>query len=135
MRISATNITNQIMSELIHKNLSFKLNGIFFEVQNKLGTKFQEKHYQKAICALLEKNNINFKTEAPIELEFDGKIIGKFKTDLIIDDKILIELKATDYLTSDHKQQLLRYLQALKLNLALLINFRQRPLQVWRVVN
>ena len=84
---------------------------------------------------MLEKDNINFKTEAPINLEFDGKILGKFKADLIIDDKILVELKATDYLTNDHKQQLIRYLQATNLKLSLLINFRKRPLQVWRIVN
>lgn len=134
MRKSATNCTNN-MAELIFKELSYKLNGILFEVQNKLGTNFQEKHYQRAICSLLEKNKINFAEEVPIEVSFEGKILGKFKADLIIDNKILIELKATDRLTSEHRQQILRYLKATKIKLALLINFRKRPLQIWRIVN
>ena len=134
MRDSAANYTNN-MAELIFKELSYKLNGIFFEVQNKLGANFQEKHYKRAICSLLEKNKINFAEEVPIEVSFEGKILGKFKADLIIDNKILIELKATDKLTSEHRQQILRYLKATKIKLALLINFRKRPLQIWRIVN
>jgi len=123
------------MPELVHKELSYQLNGILFEVQNKLGTKFQEKHYQRAICALLDKNNISFETEVPIHVEFNGKTLGKFRADIVVEDKIILELKTTDRLTSDHKQQLLRYLQATSFKLALLINFRQRPLQTWRIVN
>ncbi len=65
---------------------------------------------------------------------FEGENLGKLRADLVIDNKILIELKAVDYLTSDHKQQIIRYLDSLNLKLALLINFRKRPLQVWRVL-
>jgi len=129
-----TNYTNN-MSDILYKDLSYKLNGILFEVQNKLGTKFQEKHYQKAICSLLKKQNIPFQTELSFNLDFDGEPLGKFRADLVIDSKILVELKAADRLTSENKQQTLRYLEALKLNLAPLVNFRIRPLQIWRIVN
>ncbi|MCG2693919.1 GxxExxY protein, partial [Candidatus Parcubacteria bacterium] len=87
------------MADLIHKDLSYKLNGIFFEVQNKLGTQFQEKHYQKAICLLLEKNSIPFEAEVPIEVKFEGKTLGRFKADIVVDKKILLELKTADKLT------------------------------------
>ncbi len=133
MALGPTNNAN--MGEIIYKDLSFKLNGILFAVQNKLGTKFQEKHYLKAVCAYLDAENISYATEVPLQIEINGTIIGKFRADLIIDNKILVELKVTDRLTIDHKMQMLRYLEALNLKLGLLINFRMRPLQIWRVPN
>ncbi|MFH1193522.1 MAG: GxxExxY protein [bacterium] len=123
------------MAELVYKDLSYQLNGIFFAVQNKLGTKFQEKHYQKAICSLLKESKIPFQTEVGFEIKFNEEILGSFRADILIDNKILIELKATDGLTIDHKRQVQRYLDALNLKLAFLVNFRQRPLQVWRILN
>lgn len=122
------------MAELLHKDLSYKLNGIFFEVQNKLGTKFQEKHYLRAVCRLLTERNIPFKVEVPFKVTFNGETLGSFKADLIVDDKILVEFKTADRLTSDHKKQIIRYLDSLDLTLAILINFRIRPLQMWRII-
>lgn len=122
------------MAELVYPELSYKLNGVFFKVQNKLGTKFQEKHYVKAICSLLKELKISFKTEFPFKIEFNGEPLGSFKADLIVDDKILVEIKVTDRLTIDHKKQLIRYLDALDLPLGLLVNFRARPLQAMRVI-
>ena len=133
MALRPTNNAN--MGDIIYKDLSFKLNGILFAVQNKLGTKFQEKHYSKALCSYLDAENIPYATEVPLQMEMNGIIIGKFRADLIIDNKILVELKVTDRLTIDHKMQILRYLEALNLKLGLLINFRIRPLQIWRIPN
>ncbi len=60
---------------------------------------------------------------------------GNFKADMTVDDKILIEFKTTDRLTNDHRQQILRYLEATKIKLGLLVNFRIRPLQIKRIIN
>ncbi len=133
MALRPTNNAN--MGDIIYKDLSFRLNGILFAVQNKLGTKFQEKHYLKAVCAYLDAENISYATEVPLQVEINGIIIGKFRADLIVENTILAELKVTDRLTIDHKMQMLRYLEALNLRLGLLINFRIRPLQIWRVPN
>ena len=137
MRCGATNFANinYMEGELIHKELSYTLNGVLFAVQNKLGTKFQEKHYVKAVCIMLKELEIAYQTEVPLLVKFSGEVLGNFRADLVVDNKILIEFKAVDYLTSDHRMQLLRYLQSLNLRLALLVNFRMRPLQVRRVVN
>ncbi len=121
------------MAELIHKELSYTLNGLCFNVQNELGTKFQEKHYLKCLCAHLDELNIPYQTEVSFTIKLHEKVIGSFRADLIVDKKILVELKTTDYLTSDHKQQVVRYLDALGLELGLLVNFRIRPLKIWRV--
>ena len=138
---TATNNTNFIVTfnmqkrDLIYKDLSFKINGICYKIQNKLGTKFQEKHYHRALCTLLNKEHIPYQSEAIIIVKFENEILGKFRADIIIDNKILIELKTTNYLTTDHKLQMIRYLKATDLRLGLLINFRIRPIQIWRVVN
>jgi GxxExxY protein len=123
------------MADLIYPDLSYTLNGVFFEVQNQLGTKFQEKHYVRAVSALLKEKGLLFQIEVPFSVTFKGQFLGKFRADMIVENKILIEFKATNYLTNDHRQQMLRYLKANNLKLGLLINFRVRPLQTWRVVN
>jgi len=123
------------MGEIIYKELSYQLNGILFKTQNTIGTKFQEKHYQKTVCALLDELLIPYETEVPLEIRVNNKLIGNFRADVVIDNKILIELKVTDRLTIDHKMQMLRYLEALNLKLGLLVNFRMRPIQIWRVTN
>jgi GxxExxY protein len=121
------------MSNLIFPELSYKLSGIFFEVQNKLGTKFQEKHYVKAVASLLKSCNIPFELEVSCALKFHQEVLGSFKVDMTVDDKILIEFKATDRLTLAHKQQMIRYLDCLDMRLGILVNFRVRPLQIMRV--
>jgi GxxExxY protein len=128
-----TNSANLLMAELLFSELSYKLNGIFFEVQNKLGTKFQEKHYLRAVCAILEQLRITFETEVHFKIKFSGVLLGSFRADLIVDNMILIEMKTVDRLTVDHKKQMIRYLDALELPLGILVNFRNRPLQTIRV--
>jgi len=70
MPCGATNTTNMSEVGLIHKELSYKLNGLFFAVQNKIGTKFQEKHYVKAVCLLLDEVKIPFQVEVPLQVNF-----------------------------------------------------------------
>lgn len=123
------------MEGILYKELSYELNGIFFEIQNSLGTKFLEKHYSKILCSYLDKHNIKYQTEVPFSVKIESVTIGNFRADIIVDNKILIELKAVDHLNIDHKMQTLRYLESLNLKLGLLVNFRTRPLQIWRIIN
>lgn len=123
------------MERIIYKDLCYQLNGILFNVQNTLGTKFQEKHYAMAVCAYLDELRIPYTTEFPFTVKVKQRILGSFRADLIVEKKILIEFKTADRLTVDHKMQMLRYLEALNLRLGLLVNFRLRPLQIWRVLN
>ena len=120
---------------IIYKEDCKEIYGLLFKVQNDLGTNFQEKHYQKAFEGLLIKNNIPYKKEAPIKVEYEQKIIGNFLTDFVIKDKILLEFKCVPRITDDHLKQVLRYIQALDLKLGLIINFRIHPLKPLRVLN
>lgn len=120
--------------ELIYPELSYQIMGILFEVHNKLGTKYQEKHYQRAIEIKLRSCNISFKREVKMAVEFEGVKIGDFYADFIIEDKIILETKTILNLSLDDVKQVLRYLEATQLKLGILANFKQPRLQYKRVV-
>ncbi|TSC53315.1 MAG: GTP-binding signal recognition particle [Parcubacteria group bacterium LiPW_39] len=123
------------MAEIIYENECKQIYGLLFKIQNDLGTNLQEKHYQKAFEALLIKNQISYKKEVSIELVYNGKSLGKFFADFVINNKIIVEFKTTDRLTNEHLKQMLRYLQTTNLKLGLVVNFRKRPLKPMRVLN
>lgn len=123
------------MGEIFYKEECKEIYGLLFKIQNELGTNFQEKHYQKAFESLLVKNNIPYKKEVPLEVQYSGASLGKFSADFIIRDKILLEFKCTPVITEEHIKQVLRYLRAANLKLGLIVNFRVRPLKPIRVLN
>lgn len=121
-------------SELLYKDLTYKLRGIFFDVQNDLGTKFQEKHYCRALEMKFKEAGVGYKREVPIRVKYQGELLGIFKADFIIEDKIILEIKTTDRITADNVKQIIRYLESTEIKLGLIVNFRIRPLQIKRIV-
>jgi len=133
-----TNFTNRIsgsMAKLVYPKLSYTIMGILFEVHNKLGTKYQEKHYQRAIETKLESLGIPYKREAKVDIEFEGKSLGTFYVDFIVDNKIILEVKKTWKITQDDVKQVLRYLEVTGLKLAIIANFRHKRLEYRRVLH
>jgi len=122
------------MGKLLYPELSYLLMGILFEVHNKLGTKYQEKHYQKAIETKLKTLNIPYQREVKVVVNFEGETLGEFYLDFIIDNKIILEIKKVWKLTKDDIKQVLRYLEATNLKLAILANFKYKRLQYKRIV-
>jgi GxxExxY protein len=109
--------------------------GILFEVSNKLGTKYQEKHYQKAIEIKLKELKIPYQREVKVRIGFDKEELGKFFVDFIIDGKIVLEIKKVWRITQDDIKQVLRYLKATKLKLGIIANFKHKCLEFRRVLN
>lgn len=109
--------------------------GILYKVQNKLGTKYQEKYYQRAIEAELKKQLIPFDREKLVRLSYEGENIGKYFVDFVIDNKIAIELKTIDFFRKSDYKQVLGYLEALNLKLAILVNFSTPRLSYKRILN
>ena len=120
---------------IIYPKQSYQIMKILFDVQNELGTKYQEKHYQRALEIKFNLNKIPFKKEVKINLDYEGEKLGAFYADFIVYDKILLELKTTNFLHQDHARQRLRYLVAYNLQLGILVNFRIKPLQYKRIIN
>lgn len=125
----------QINSEIIYPELSYKLMGILFKVHNKLGSNYQEKHYQRAIETELKKQKINYEREKMVKVRYESEEIGKYFIDFIVDNKISLEIKTDEFFRRKHLQQVLDYLSATNLKLAIIVNFRKGKLFYKRIVN
>lgn len=121
--------------ELIYKDECYQIYGLLFKLQNELGTNFQEKHYQRAFEDLLKAENIPYKREVSLEINYGEKFLGKFSVDFIVWNKIVLEFKTVPSLNQEYLKQTLRYLETLDLKLGLIVNFRERPLKPMRVIN
>lgn len=119
------------MTTIIEKELSYKLGGIFFEIQDELGRFCRERQYADILEEKLVKEQINFKREFPLEI---GGRKSNF-VDFIIEDKVLIDLKAKPFITREDYYQMKRYLNVAGLELGLIVNFQDKHLKPKRVLN
>jgi GxxExxY protein len=106
-----------------HDDLTQKIIGVFYDVYNELGRGFLESVYREAMRLALSQAGIKVVSEVPIPVEFRGVVIGIFRADLIVNDAVLIELKAAEGLAREHESQTLNYLRATRIKVALLMNF------------
>lgn len=113
--------------ELILEELTGKVLRAYYNVFNKLGFGFLEKVYENAMCIELENAGIRFKKQCPIEVFYDEKKIGVYFADLLVEDKLIIELKAAESLCEEHECQLINYLRATNIEVGFLLNFGKRP--------
>ena len=110
-----------------HTALTKQIIGIFYEVYNTLGHGFLEKVYENATALRLRKAGFNVTQQQPIRVFFDGEMIGEYFADLVVNDLIIVELKAAKDLAEEHEAQLLNYLKASEYEVGLLFNFGPRP--------
>ncbi len=118
----------------IHKELTYKIIGCAMKVHRELGYGFLEKVYENALMVLLEKEGIKARQQYPISVYFENKVVGEYFADILVEDKVLIELKAIERTANTHTAQLLNYLKATKIRLGLLINFSPRKLEYERII-
>lgn len=121
--------------EIIEKELSYQVVQAAYEVFNGLGPGFVEKIYEEAMILVLRKNGHVVEVQKSVPISFLDKQIGVHVLDIVVDGRIILELKAVSEIAPIHKQQALSYLKATGLPLALVINFGAHRLQVTRVVN
>ena len=111
---------------------------IAFKVHTALGPGLLESAYESILCYELEKNNIPFERQVDVPIRYDKKIFSNaFRADLVLDKKVIIELKSVETLNDVHKKQLLTYLKLTGLKLGLLVNFNEKLLKngITRIVN
>jgi len=114
--------------------LSYAIIGAIFEVNHVLGPGFLEKVYENALCVELEKRGLNAQAQCPVQVKYKGQIVGDYIADIVVENKVVLELKTVDDLTSVHIAQLLNYLQATRMPLGLLVNFKDKKAKIRRVV-
>ena len=126
---------NKDFSKVIFSELSYEISGILFKTQNELGRFCNEKQYGDFLENLFKVNKIKFEREKELPISFEGEQKGRNKADFLIDDKIILELKAKRILLREDYYQLKRYLEAMDLKLGLLVNFRDKYLKPKRILN
>lgn len=121
--------------DLIYPELSYKLVGLAYNVHNELGHGHLEKIYQKAYAKELKEANIEFKEQAPYQVIYKEEVIGNNYLDFLIEDKVIIELKRSDFHSKKYIDQISNYIKVSNLKLAILINFTSNGVRIKRIVN
>jgi GxxExxY protein len=106
-----------------------------FEVSNKLGIGFLESVYENALFVALQQRGLKVIQQAPLSVSFRGENVGRFQIDLLVENQVIVELKSATALAPEHKMQVLNYLRASGLPVALLINFGVPRLEYRRFEN
>jgi GxxExxY protein len=119
---------------LQEEQISFAIQGCVFEVYRQLGCGFLEKVYEKALLAELELQGLHAEVQVPVTVRYKNVVVGKYYADIVVEKRIILELKAQQNLPQSSKTQLLNYLKATGLHLGMLVNFTFPKACVKRVV-
>jgi len=122
-------------NKVIYRELSYRVMKAVFEVHNALGPGFIEGVYEEALAYELELRGIPFERQKAVTVRYKGRVVGIHRLDLVVDGKIILELKAVSAITDVFKQQTLSYLKATGLRLGILINFGAPRVEYTRIVN
>ncbi len=110
-----------------YKEVTDKIIRGFFEVYNELGDGFLEAVYEHALYLVLTDYSLRVERQKDIEVHFRNAVIGSYKADLIVEGKVIIELKATRAIDPAHEAQLIHYLKATQMEVGMLLNFGRKP--------
>jgi GxxExxY protein len=116
----------------LHRELTRQIIGYALEVINDLGSGFLESVYEKAMMVALSDKGLSVESRKPIAVRFRGKPVGNFFADLLVEKKVIVELKAVRALTPEHQAQTINYLNATGINVGLRINFGNPRLEFRR---
>jgi len=122
------------MNTILYKDLSYQIIGLIMEAHRKLGYGFLEKVYENSLMILFRREGIRSEQQYPIKVYFYGEVVGNYVSDILIEDKIIIELKCVEKINNIHKAQALNYLKATQMRLAIILNFAKDKLQYERLV-
>ncbi len=103
-------------------------------VHSGLGHGFLEKVYERALMVLLRRDNIAAEQQAPITVAFEGEVAGNYYADILVENKIILEIKSAEQIIDAHRAQALHYLKATGLRLAIILNFGKEKLEYERMV-
>lgn len=119
---------------LLYPELSYQLRGCFFKVHTELGFGHKEVIYQRALEDELKKGQIPYQREAILAVKYNGKKIGEYRPDFVIDKKIIVEVKALEFLPLKLLSQLVYYLKSTEIQLGFMVNFGSTKVQIIRKI-
>ena len=115
------------MSDLLHREVTEQIIKAFYKVYNSLGFGFLEKVYENALVLELQKRGFRVEQQKRLHVYYEGLVIGEYFADLIVEELIILELKAAETLHPAHEAQLMNYLKATEIEVGLLLNFGVKP--------
>jgi GxxExxY protein len=108
---------------LLHSGTTKAIIESFDEVYNRLGYGFLEKVYENALAIVLRAKGCKVLQQHPIQIHFEAELIGQYYADLLVNDSVIVELKAADCISDEHVAQLLNYLRATRIEIGFVLNF------------
>ena len=120
---------------LVLDELTSAIIGCVYNVSNILGNGFLEKIYQNALLVELSAAGLSARSQYPIIVHYKNTVVGEYFADILVNDHVILELKACNTLTPEHQAQCMNYLKATGLKVCLLINFGKPKVEIKRIVN
>ncbi len=124
-----------IDEEFKHADITYRVIGAAMKVHSTLGNGFQEVIYQRALALEMRKQRLAYQRELEMSIYYAGEMIGTRRVDFLVEEKVMVELKAVSALDNAHLVQALNYLEAYGLEVGLLLNFGAKSLEVQRLAN
>ncbi|MFL9830249.1 GxxExxY protein [Flavobacterium sp. ARAG 55.4] len=115
------------MADLLHKSITDSILKVYYEVYNELGSGFLEKVYQNAMYFELIARGYKVEAQKQIKVYFKQQLVGDYIADLLVENKVIVELKACELLMNVHVAQTMNYLKATEIEVGLLLNFGEEP--------
>jgi len=113
--------------EYLHQEITERIIKCFYEVYNQLGYGFLEKVYERAMLKELSGKGLRVQSQVPVKVFYKGENVGDYFADVIVNELIIVELKATEAVVEEHELQLINYLKATEMEIGLLLNFGRKP--------
>jgi GxxExxY protein len=110
-----------------YRELTERIINVFYKVYNKLGYGFLEKVYENAMMVEFKKEGVTVVSQSPIRVLYEGETIGEYYADILVENKVIVEIKASRRLVAENEAQLLNYLKATDIEVGLLLNFGAKP--------
>lgn len=120
---------------LLYKDITEKIISSAYEVHRLLGNGYLEKVYENSLIKELEYKNLRCQQQIPLEVYYKDYVVGNYIADIIVEDKIILEIKAISGIEEQHFSQLLNYLKATRKRLGLIINFGANNVEIKRIIN
>ena len=112
---------------MLHSDITDLILKAYYRVYNTLGFGFLEKVYERALMIELVRLGCNPVRQQPIEVQYEGEVVGTYFADIVVNESVIIEIKAASALCEEHEHQLINYLKATNMEVGLLLNFGQQP--------
>ena len=116
-----------VNDKFLHSEMTEQIIQAYYHVYNTLGFGFLEKIYENSLAITLRKRGFEVLQQEPIAVYFEGEFVGEYNADLVVDRKVIVELKSVEAFHSRHEVQLLNYLRATPIEVGLLMNFGEKP--------